>query len=152
MLPGLHRELHAIIRRGKQADRLSAARTHLGRFVLGAKVNNLRYMWELGGCPRGIWEFRVREQIVKDQIRVFGVFAAPNKFLATHMRDRNDLGNDERKWNHAVERVQKEWEALFVGLPWWTGNTFSEYVTLNSEDQRAQEEARGTYIDERYHR
>lgn len=88
MTTELAEELRAKPRKRADRDRLAATRTHVGRFVLGEKIENEGYMWELEG-PQGIFELKIRKFIIKDQVRVFGVFASPDCFFATHMRSRN---------------------------------------------------------------
>jgi hypothetical protein len=138
MLPSLNRWLSTPATKQSVVEYYAKARAHLGRFVKGAIIDNEDYMKELARREkgrwrgRGFWEFRIS---FEPKARVFGVFAGPDLFFATHPRDRDDLKWDKRKWEHALSRVEREWDTLFAGMRWWIGPSFSHYVTFNGDDR-----------------
>jgi hypothetical protein len=133
MLPSLHRWLHPQATKPSVVGYFANVRVHLGRFVKGEKIDNLDYMKELGPSGKGTWEFRIN---FFPKTRVFGVFAGQDLFFATHSRDRNDLDSRKWKWDHALNRIEREWDSLFPGLRWYVGTCFSDYVTINGDERR----------------
>jgi hypothetical protein len=136
MLPSLHRWVHQHATKRAQIDYLANVRAHLGDFVKGALIDDEDYMTELkrNRRPSGVWEFRVRR--FTPQCRILCAFAVPNWVVATHPRDRGELDN-EGAWAAAIARVEREWQTLFPGFRWFTGQRFSDYVTSNTEERRA---------------
>ena len=53
-----------------------------------SKTIDLQYLWCLEPSKKGIWEIRSTRQ--EPQIRIFGVFAAKDNFVATHYKLRDD--------------------------------------------------------------
>ena len=73
------------------------------------------YLWCLEPRREGVWEIRSTRNI--PQIRIFGVFAAKNIFVATHHRLRDDLSvsKDINQWKPQINRTKRIWRDLFPG-------------------------------------
>ena len=71
------------------------------------------YLWCLEPRKEGVWEIRSTRE--EPQIRIFGVFAAKDIFVATHYKLRDDLGGskDSSQWKREINRTKKIWCDLF---------------------------------------
>lgn len=70
-----------------------------------------KYLFMLTPKRDAVWEIRCTRP--DPQIRVLGLFAAKDVFVATHHELRSDLGTFEsRAWKDAKRRARTEWQAL----------------------------------------
>lgn len=110
MPPGLHKWCYEKNRK-QGANYKANARAFLRRFVIGEHIDNVEYMksWKWD-----VFEFRVQLEPDKDNTRIFGAFAKQDVFVAIHQKLRSEFGDkSDPKWDRALERVLKEWRALF---------------------------------------
>lgn len=69
------------------------------------------YLFGLSPKGCGVWEIR---SLYDPQIRVFGMFMAKDRFVATHLVLRGDLGQfQSREWNEAKRRAKAHIRNLF---------------------------------------
>lgn len=98
---------------------------------LGGKAREA-HLARLDPPPPEVWEFRITEP-ARSQVRVFGRFARPNLFVATHIISRHLLGKvGSSVWRNALRDCVSAWEALFPGVSPHSGTSLHEYVTQNS--------------------
>ena len=74
----------------------------------------------------GVWE--IRSVLPKPSMRIFGVFATKDWFVATHHVERNTLGgkDDADGWNHEFSVAKHCWRTLFP--------TYNHLNTENLDD------------------
>jgi len=112
-------------------DRLPGVRSHLKRFVIGARIDDDDFMSQLRPPEPDVWEFRI--QLVPEH-RVLGRFLLKDCFVALIVRDRQQFKVGKNKprnhwWSKAIEEVGAEWSRLFGDTPWHSAESFSGYVT-----------------------
>jgi hypothetical protein len=100
-------------------------RKEKGKFVRGA------FMCPLDPPPPDIWEIRVTQPT--NQVRIFGLFTAPNHFLATNMHTRRFLDEDAG-WAEAMKRSAEIWNGLFPNSQPFRGTTVHDYITEKCDD------------------
>ena len=134
MLPALYEWLYQSYRK-RTADFKANIRAFLKRFVVGQEVDNVDYMksWK-----DDVFEFRVQIQPRRERTRIFGAFIRPDIFVAIHWKFRLDFGGeDDPKWDAAIQRVVDEFQRLFPGQPMVRSAPFSNCVTSNAYDVMA---------------
>jgi hypothetical protein len=91
--------------------RVGQLQADLEVFVEG-RVIDPKYLFLLYPCAKGVWEIRsVRDQ---PSIRVLGLFAKRDVFIATNAALREDLGGwQSREWKEVKRRAQAQWRWLF---------------------------------------
>jgi hypothetical protein len=111
--------------------RLGELEGHLDHFASGQPIgpNYLRLLYP---AADGVWEIRNPES--NPSMRVLGVFAEKDVFVAIEMAFRRDLGGwQSREWKQVKRRVGAVWRNLFFGeRPLITTNV--EDVVSGAED------------------
>ena len=91
--------------------RIAELRADLEVFV-EARTIDPKYLFRLYPARDGVWEIRsVREN---PSIRVLGLFASKDVFIATNHALREDLGGwDSREWKSVKRSARARWRQLF---------------------------------------
>ena len=90
--------------------RVAQLRATLERFVEGQPIDP-KYLYLLHPPRDCVWE--IRSVRPSPSIRVLGLFAEKDVFVATHHEFRCQLGEFESKaWKDAKSRAKAEWRAL----------------------------------------
>ena len=77
-----------------------------------------------------VWEMRSRDP--KPSLRVFGRFAGPDVFIATHKARRRDLGGwGSEEWAIEIRRCKALWRQIFPSYQPFSGSLASDYITEN---------------------
>lgn len=84
----------------------------LAQFVTSPTLGP-RYLFRLAPVRDCVWEIRSVQP--EPQIRVLGLFAAKDIFVATNFELRSVLGMDREAWRTAKRRAGAEWGRLFPG-------------------------------------
>ncbi len=80
-----------------------------------------------------VWEFK---SYSKRSIRVFGRFAGPSVFIATHWEWRDKLdGLDSSQFKHEISKCVSCWDSLFTTLTPHVGVTIHDYIN-NAEEAK----------------
>lgn len=92
-------------------DRFAELEADLAQFITSPTLHD-GYIKQLSPSRDVVWEIRSVEP--EPQLRVFGLFAAKNVFVATHYEDRNHLGSFESQaWREEKRRARTIWNQLF---------------------------------------
>lgn len=132
MVPALHDWVYQGDR-SKTVNYKANIRAFLKRYVVGKEVDNENYM----KCWRDdIFELRVQIEPGRENTRIFGAFAKPDLFVAFHPpKLRSEFGRkSDRRWDRAIERTIKEFDALFQGHHRVRAEPFSNCITANAFD------------------
>lgn len=132
----MSRALHDQISRNMQAPdaavsaRWSKLRADIDHFVGGGYVNS-NLLKPLSPARHGVWTLRsVRP---RPGLRVFGRFAAPDVFVATHVQERKLLeGKGSQEWEFAKLECEEEWRRLFGDRRPFIGERYTDYITDNA--------------------
>lgn len=82
-------------------------------FVISETLDS-DYLTLLRPETEGVWE--IRSTRPTPQIRVFGMFAARDCFIATNYADRDYLGDaDSYQWKNEIRLAKETWRNLFPG-------------------------------------
>lgn len=130
-LPGLHTWLYQADK-SKSLEYKERIQAHLVRFVKGKNVDNADYMknWK-----SDVWELRIRLLSRKEVTRIFCTVPKPDSLFCVHWKLRRYFGgNDDPRWDRAINRVIKEWDKYFPGHKPVKSRPFSNCVTFNSFD------------------
>lgn len=94
-------------------DRMGALKADLEVFADGQPLHP-KYLFLLSPVRDAVWE--IRSVRPKPSIRVLGLFAARDTFVATNWALRGPLGHfDAAKWRAAKRRALAVWRHLFGG-------------------------------------
>lgn len=112
-------------------DRWVRLEADLVHFVVGGKMNS-KLLTQLDPPKFEHWEFRsVRP---RPSIRVFGRFALPDVFVATHAIERAKLkGKWDFTWEYEKLRCEDIWNEMFTCPP-FSGSHYTDYVTENASE------------------
>jgi hypothetical protein len=102
-------------------DRMGILQADLELFADGQSIDP-KYLFRLYPATDSVWEIRsVRPE---PSIRILGLFAAKNVFVATNLALREDLGGwQSREWKTAKKMARSNWTQLFhTYQPMSTGN------------------------------
>lgn len=102
----------------------------LNRFTSGARISVamdpmeklVRTELARVNIKESIWDFRIRDP--QPQVRVFGLFAAKDTFVALHYAPRNNLD-----FKAAAATTKQQWTDLFGDLPPVTGDDINDYIS-----------------------
>ncbi|HEY8581197.1 MAG TPA: hypothetical protein VIL72_15015 [Beijerinckiaceae bacterium] len=134
MARALFDEFHA--RRRDEDPAISArwARLHadIDHFITGGFVT-ADQIKRLEPAKQEVWELRSPRP--RPGLRIFGRFARPDVFLATHAAERKTLGS---KWSLEFElaklRCEETWRELVgTSLP-YAGSRYEDYITENARE------------------
>lgn len=105
-------------------ERVGQLQADLEVFVEGRAIDP-KYLFLLYPARKGVWEIRsVRDQ---PSIRVLGLFAHKDVFVATNAALRENLGGwQSREWKDVKRTAQARWRHLF--------HTYQPVVTTNVMD------------------
>jgi hypothetical protein len=110
-------------------DRWEALQADMAHFVEEGLVT-WKFMKWLDPKKHEIWELISKRP--RPSLRVFGRFAMPNVYIATHVAQRNLLGG---KWSleFEIEKLKAEeiWNDLTEQPP-FVADTYEEYITSNA--------------------
>jgi len=99
-------------------------RAHLKEFVIGARVDDTKFMKQLEPFSKRVWEISPR---FNPQHRIFGVFAEKDWFIATHQQERKKCDTQE-KWEREINHTLRNWGRLFGSTKPLSGADFSNFV------------------------
>jgi hypothetical protein len=109
--PELYRALYDPKPTEWEIDRFARLAADLAVFVRAMNIVP-QYLHRLAPRRDRVWEIRSLEP--EPQIRILGLFAAKNVFIATHYELRENLGVFDRPgWRIAKRRAAAEWRKLF---------------------------------------
>ena len=95
--------------------RVAELRATLERFVEGHTIDP-KYLFLLYPTADAVWEIRCTRE--DPSIRVLGLFAAKDVFVATHYELRENLGGwESREWKNVKKRAKARWRILFNTYP-----------------------------------
>ena len=109
VLPELHEWLMGCMKTAKMKDHQARVQIPLKDFIIGKQIDNCFFMKLLRSPTLDIWEIRV---LGKYQYRIFGAFLYYDGFLATHIKDRNDIDKRDT-FDREIEHVRKVWGKIF---------------------------------------
>lgn len=84
------------------------------------------YLGILDPTSNGIWDIRSRDP--RPGIRVVGGFARKDMFVATVVRVRKDIKNEDA-WNLIIAECKDEWKKRFNSIPPVTGGNPSDFIS-----------------------
>jgi len=105
-------------------DSIAYARQQCNSFVLGRAMFENEDLKHLHPYRDEVWEIR---SLLQPQIRIFGWFPAPNRFIATRCRLRKDLNG--QSFGEVIAKVKVDRGMLLPGVPLFSGFQYSDYVT-----------------------
>lgn len=98
-------------------------------FVDGGYINSKFMKW-LDPHKHEIWE--IRSVRPRPSLRVFGRFAEPDVFVATHMVERSPLGGKfSMNWCLEMVTCEQEWKRIFTYAP-FSAEVYENYITTNA--------------------
>jgi hypothetical protein len=110
-------------------DRWESLEADMAHFVEEGFVS-WKFMKWLADKKQEVWELISKRP--RPSLRIFGRFALPNVFIATHVAQRNLLGG---KWSLAFELEKLKAEEIWADLtdePPFIADTYEEYITVNA--------------------
>jgi hypothetical protein len=113
-------------------------RVHFGQFVKGEPVDDLFFMKRVEDrrCDRryhfdhDVWSISPR---FDPQHRFFGMFCAPDWFVAFSMQSRKHLAEHPDNWHVQIDKCARVWSSIFHEIRPYRGVSFADYVTENGE-------------------
>ena len=100
----------------------------LDRFITGGVIDP-EYLYCLAPDSDGVWE--IRSVMPRPSIRIFGCFAVPDVFIATHAVDRARLGGwGSKAWRNEITRCKTIWRMIFPSYP-PLRSSINECITSN---------------------
>ena len=88
-----------------EIQRIAELEADLEVFVTRKQLHP-EYLFGLDPPGCGVWEIRSKYD---PQLRVFGMFVAKDRFIATHFENRNELGNfDSEDWKLAKKKTKAQ--------------------------------------------
>lgn len=110
---GLWDTLQASYQDEEFEERMGRLQADLETFATGDPIYP-KYLFLLYPSRDGVWE--IRSVTDAPSIRVLGLFAEKNIFIATHFVLREDLGGwQSRQWKEAKRTALANWRNLFPG-------------------------------------
>ncbi len=127
LTPELHEEVFRSRADDKEIERYARLQADLEVFITSETLDP-KYLYGLSPASEGIWE--IRSVRPRPSIRVFGMFAVKDRFIATHSALRNPLGG-WKSWDWAVEirRTKAIWRNLFPSHGPITSTDMNELIT-----------------------
>lgn len=105
-------------------QRVAHLRADLERFVTGDSIDP-KYLFLLYKSEDCVWEIRSTGE--KPSIRVLGLFAAKDVFIATNFATRESLGGwESREWKEVKRAALAAWRRLF--------NSYRPLSSMNVKD------------------
>lgn len=103
----------------EEVERFAQLEADLADFVTSPTLDP-QYLKSLWPPRDGIWA--IRSVRPRPSIRVLGLFAAKDKFVATNFALRKELGEfDSHEWRTEKRRAKAIWRQLFLGYPYIPG-------------------------------
>jgi len=113
----------------KIVDRWASLQADMAHFVEEGLIT-WKFMKWLEAKKQEVWELISKRP--RPSLRVFGRFALPNVFIATHVAQRNLLGG---KWSLAFEieklKTEEIWNDLTAEPP-FAADEYEKYITVNA--------------------
>jgi hypothetical protein len=107
----LYSVLHSPTGAPEWEQRVGALQADLEIFVSSAQIHP-SYLFQLYPRSKAVWEIRSVQD--NPSIRVFGLFAQKDVFVATNFALRSDLGGwESAEWKQARRNATVEWMGLF---------------------------------------
>jgi len=108
----------------KDVERFARLEADLADFVTSPTLDP-GYLKSLWPARDGVWA--IRSVRPKPSIRVLGLFAAKDKFVATNFALRKKLGGfDSAQWRIEKRRAKTIWRQLFPSYPYIPGRNVDE--------------------------
>ncbi len=109
LAPDLYEEIFRKRSADEEIERFTRLQADLDMFLTSETIDP-EYLFQLTPTRKGVWEIRS----TGTQIRVFGLFCGRNKFIATHYKNRDELGNfNDTAWKVEIRRSLTFWSHLF---------------------------------------
>lgn len=108
------------------------------RLTVGRGRKTECFMKPLEPVDDEVWELRSRDP--EPQVRVFGRFAAPDTFIATHAAFRDDLGDvswsrwEGNNWPTEIQKCKSRWTVLLPSQVPFSGGSIHAYITRGAVD------------------
>ena len=108
------------------------------RIAVGTGRETTCFMKRLEPGADEVWELRSRDP--EPQVRVFGRFAQPDCFVATHAAFREDLGDlswsrwEGNNWPTEIQRCKSKWAVLLPSQVTFSGGSIHAYITSGAVD------------------
>jgi hypothetical protein len=108
------------------------------RITVGLGREATCFMKPLEPVEDEVWELRSRDP--EPQVRVFGRFALPDCFVATHAAFRDDLGDlswsrwEGNNWPIEIQRCKSKWAVLLPSQIPFSGGSIHAYITRGAVD------------------
>lgn len=108
-------------------QRIGELQADLERFLTGDQLGP-KYLFLLYPAADAVWEIR---SVGHDpSIRVLGLFAAKDTYVATNFALRKDLGGwQSREWKKVKREASAKWRWLFHPYPPLKGTDVKEFIT-----------------------
>jgi hypothetical protein len=130
MCPEVEEPLNRERTERKEVERWARLEADMSWFVEGGYVN--RGLIKQLSKVEEIWN--IRSTRPSPSLRVFGRFAEPDVFVATHVVERKRLGaKGSSEYRAELLRCQTMWNRLFT-FPPFTGKQYNDYVQENAEE------------------
>jgi hypothetical protein len=106
-----------------------------GQITVGYGPEPTCRMKRLDPSPDEVWEIRSKDP--EPQVRVFGRFSGPDRFVATNAAYRDYLGDPGfgkfagNHWPQEIQRCHTVWNQLFQGSAPHSGQSINDYITAN---------------------
>jgi hypothetical protein len=123
----LHRVLQSPSGTAEWEQRVGELQADLERFVSSRQLHP-SYLFQLYPRSKAVWEIRSVQD--SPSIRVFGLFAEMDVFVATNFALRSELGGwESREWKQARRNATVEWNGLFKPYHPLHGDSVDDVVT-----------------------
>ncbi len=113
----------------KRVERWERLAADIAYFIENGRVSWAFMKWLE---PRKFEHWELRSVRPRPSLRVFGRFAAPDMFIATHAAERAPLGAKwSLQWELEKLTCEEEWEAALPRVPPFRGERYEDYITEN---------------------
>ncbi|MGV8833271.1 MAG: hypothetical protein ACOH2N_14955 [Devosia sp.] len=110
-----------------------------GKLVYDGIGRENGFLIQLDPPPEEIWELRIT--CPRPQIRLLCRFLTPDLIIGLNFETRDKLGEyGSPEWLAAMNKCEKDWDALFPNVRPFVGKTIHEYVTEKCDDIRLHHE------------
>lgn len=111
LLPDLYAQVNGFYSNAAEQDRYSSLLADLEVFVTGGTLTT-SYLRQLRPRSKRVWDIRSKRP--RPSVRIFGLFACPDVFVATNLHLRSALGPaGTPQWKEAIRQSRFHWNKLF---------------------------------------